>query len=228
MKEDRLLELEKPVETAAKARNFTIFKTNDLSWLWSYDESDTRVEASIVIEWREGEGWEEFLNAAAAMGANTLYTDARKFSWNDLVERIDNLSTTEEISKRKKQAEAFSRYDGFVEQLIITFRADGIWHAYQETEDWLPKYLELLEEPEEAEEGEFLSEEMLENFAEKLAQNPAFPKLKNKSDQPALAKRIFAKEDNVVLENLDQIVARARVIYQSEVSTDLGPKGRRR
>jgi len=112
MAEDRLLELGTKIEAATKLRNLTLFKADDLSWLWSHDESGRRETATDVVEWREGEGWEEFVGTEAAMGANVLYLDARKFSWNDLIERIDGLSALnpEEIAKRKRQAEKGGYY----------------------------------------------------------------------------------------------------------------------
>jgi len=232
MAEDRLLELGTKIEAATKLRNLTLFKADDLSWLWSHDESGRRETATDVVEWREGEGWEEFVGTEAAMGANVLYLDARKFSWNDLIERIDGLSALnpEEIAKRKRQAETFRKYDGFIEHLIIAFRANGVWHAYQETTDWLPRYEELEVEPDEFEEQEEepLSEEMVESLAGKLARDSAFARLRNKGDQMAMARKLFAKEDAVVLADLGEIVSRARIIYQTEVLPDTEPKGRRR
>jgi hypothetical protein len=165
------------------------------------------------------------------MGANVLYVDARRFSWEEFVDRIDDLSVsdTDEIARRKTQAEAFRKYDGLIEHLIIAFRANGIWHAYQDTTDWLLKYEELEAEPDELEEEEeeSLSEDMLENLAGKLARDPAFSRVRNKGDQIAMAKKLFAKEGDVVLDNVGEVVSRARVIYQTDVLPDKEPKGRR-
>lgn len=228
---DSLGELEKVIEATAKDKGFTVFKADDLSRLWSYDESGRTETTANVVEWREGESWEEFMSAAGAIGTKVLYVDARKFSWNDLVERIDDMSTLtpDEIAKRKKHAESFKKYDGCVEHVIMAFRANGVWHAYQETADWLPKYEELEEEPELVEKEErSLSEEMLERYARKLAQDESFAKLRNKGDQVSLAERLFANEGGPVLNNLNKVVSRARVLYQTEVAPEKGSKGRLR
>src|SRR5574341_852045 len=220
---DDLNDLVEKINVIAKGKNIAVFKTNDLGWLWSYDESGKRMTQVDVIEWREGEEWEEFIDTASDMKATTLYIDARKFIWTNFIEEIEDISDIEpsDIVKRRKQAETFRKYDGCVEHLIIAFRAEGAWHVYQLTTHWLPKRLELVAEPEEEKQEveEYISEENLENLARKLALNPGFSKLKKKTDQFELGKRIFAKEDEKVLNNLSEIVARSRVIYQTEVST---------
>jgi len=228
--EDRLLELERAIEALAKDRALALFKADDLSWLWSYDDSGRRETTTDVIDWREAKGWEAFVGIGAAMGTNVLYVDARRFSWEELVDRIDSLSVpdADEIARRKTQAAAFRKYDGLIEHLIIAFRANGIWHTYQDTADWLLKYEELEAEPDELEEEEeALSEDMLESLAGKLARDPAFPRVKNKGDQIAMAKKLFAKEGDVVLDNVGEVVSRARIIYQTKVLPDNEPKRRR-
>ena len=89
--EDRLLEMERAVEALAKDRSLALFRADDLSWLWSYDESGRRETTTDVVTWREAKGWEGFVGIAAAMGANVLYVDARRFSWEELIDRIGGL-----------------------------------------------------------------------------------------------------------------------------------------
>ena len=156
METDILLVKCKAIEDTAIKENLVIFKAADLSSLWAYNSETMSREAGILIDWSTEEGWQKFIEAAKAMKVSVVYIDTRKFSWQELMERINGIAALnpDELSKRKKQAEAFKRYDGFVEHLIFAFRADGIWHAFQETADWLPKYLDLEAEPEELEEEE--------------------------------------------------------------------------
>lgn len=224
MENKDLTELEKTYETLAIKMGFIVFKTEDLAQLWADDEdNNSKTKNVIVIKWRNAEGIEQFLKTASAMNVSVLYLDAVRFSWNDLSNKIDNLYSLsdEEMSRRHKEAEEFKRLAGLTGQLILAFYLNNIWHIFQKTTDWLPKYLRLLVESDdfEEEEGEeeVLEEEDLEKYARKLANNPGFAKIKNKSDQIALARKVFYKEDEKVFYYLKDVVERARVIFQTEV-----------
>lgn len=224
MENKDLTELEKTYEALAIKMGFIVFKTEGLAQLWAGDEDDGKTKTVMVINWRNTEGIEQFLKTASAINARVLYLDAVRFSWNELSNKIDNLYSLsdEEMSKRHKEAEEFRRFDGLTGHLILAFILNNIWHTFQKTTDWLPKYLRLLVESEdfeeeEEEEEEVLEEEDLEKYARKLANNPGFAKLKNKSDQIALARKVFCKEDEKVLYYLKDVVERARVIFQTEV-----------
>lgn len=220
---DQLLAVETAVEAAVRERNLTLFRADDLSWLWTYDESGSRDTTSDVVSWREGDGWEEFIRTATAIGVRVLYIDSRRFSANDLVGRIDGMSRLEpdEAARRRKRAEEFREYDGYVEQLVLGFRADGIWHVYQDVTDWSLECAELEAEGDPVEEGEEerLSEERLEGLAGDLARSPSFARVRSKGDQMALARKMFAKEGEMVLDSLGEIVARARLVFQTEVAS---------
>lgn len=223
MENKDLTELERTYETLAIKMGFIVFKTEGLAQLWVEEkEADSKTKNIMVINWRNTEGIEQFLKTASAMNASVLYLDAVRFSWNDLSNKIDNLCLSdEEMSKRHKDAQEFKRFDSLTGHLILAFNFNNIWHTFQKTTDWLPRYLRLLVESEdfeeEEEEEEVLEEEDLEKYARKLANDPGFEKLKNKSDQIALARKVFYKEDEKVLYCLKEIVERARVIFQTEV-----------
>lgn len=216
MEKNELAVLETLAANTAEALGIPFFPAEDLSLLWS-DSSDD----GVVIGFRDNKNVVAFLGAAKAMGASTVYCDARVFQYEDMLTVIEAYEDGEERQRRKKAAEALKRFDGQVEHLILAFRTCDIWHTFQATSPWLGQRLEIEGDPDDyidednLEEIEHLSEEELESFAGKLAEHPTFKKLKNKGDQRALAERLFANEGQLVQESLSDIVGRARVLFQS-------------
>jgi len=71
MVEDKPLELGRAIEAKAKTGQSTLFKADNASVLWSYDESGRREVTTDVVEWRRSEGWGEFIDVARALQGRT-------------------------------------------------------------------------------------------------------------------------------------------------------------
>ncbi len=218
MEKNELAVLETLAANTAEALGIPFFPAEDLSLLWK----DSR-DKGVVIGFRDNKNVVAFLGAAKAMGAPTVYCDARVFQYEDMLTVIEAYEDGEERQRRKKAAEALKRFDGQMEHLILAFRSCDIWHTFQATSPWLSQRFEIEGDPDDhideddddLEEIKHLSEEELESFAGKLAEHPTFKKLKNKGDQKALAERLFAKEGQLVQDSLPDIVGRARILFQS-------------
>lgn len=220
MTDDRLSELQAAIEKAAKQGKLSVFWAQDLSWLCSEGEAGSR---GGEVLWRDGVGWEGFMDIAVASEGKVVYVDAKVFSVDDLVERLNGLETVgePEVGSRKAKAEKFRRRDGYVEQLIVAFRAQALWHVYEETAEWVAEYSELEVESEdgENESGESdISEEVLDSCAGDVARSPSFARVRSKGDQLELTRRMLAKENPALLKYLGEIVSRARLIFQTEVA----------
>lgn len=223
---DPLKDLESSIISTAQGKNLVVFKAEDLLFLWDYPR-ETDSNKSNVVEFCGEEGWEAFLNIAKTLEAQALYFHAKNFSFEDFFSQVnDSISQCRDAGQLKKQGQVFRKYDGFIEHLILAFFINGVWHSFQITSDWSLQCLQFLGKLEDLEEEEDkgLSDDELDSLAKKMANNPAFEKIKFKGDQKVLVRKLLSKENPKALDELDEILARARVIFQTEVNTKEKPR----
>lgn len=222
---DTLGDIKGEIEAAAAAAGFAIFPT-DLIDIELEDggqagwrQSKTR---DIVVWGNELDSWPAYLDIARQMKVSMLYIHATAFSWD--IDLFESLNHSEELSNdekaaRRKALDDFKTLDGFIEDLQLAFKANGVWHLFKARADWADEYAELLEaaDPDgDQEEDPEAFRVQIESAASKLARDVGFGSL-------GRAARI-RKAEGLLREDQSQfawnVLEKASAIYELEVQPE--------
>jgi len=223
VQDDPLRQEAQEVIAEATLLGFIPYFSDDLSELWTEGVPKDR----LLLRWDTGNGsWRDFLQAGKGLGARVIYIETALFHWEDVSASLEELGEEKGLEPSKleetlKEAERFKNREGKVQDLVLAFLAEGVWHVYHHPADWVSQYQTLLsgleEEEEIAEEESGLSEEELERYSHQLAQCLPFGRSEKKNIRREIARRLFKDRLERLEPHIEEIVETAIGIFETEV-----------
>lgn len=138
---------------------------------------------------QDGSSWTSFLEIAKSLDVKLIYLNLIPFEDSQVVAALE---TDEEDNT---QIESYRSKVGLIACIELAFLYDGVFHIFELKSDWFMQFQELVADTEKFEEEEDeIDQEVVDEWAKKLANDPRYNTCKNKTQRSYLLEQLAGKK----------------------------------
>ena len=192
---DHLLEIVNQIRDHCQQHGLAVY------YGWAHTQRHETVHWNLERD----DDWRHFLQIAKSLSVKVVYLSWAPFE----AFQIDEALANNKVTEYHRDVEKFRSKVGLTATVGLAFVIDGVFHIYQKVADWLLEFQELTAGEDQGEEE--LDPSVVNEWAEKLANDPRYGSCRNKAQRRYLLEELAGQKYERLPEA--QILERAERVY---------------